>query len=102
MATGYRRAAAAHRRRLAERIRQISDDPAVHRAQRRHESRRVPDDLLVGMDAPAARTPGWRGFLAAVPVLPLARLARARSARPAVADLRARGATGGSRLVDGG
>ena len=39
---------------MAGRVRQVQDNPAVPRAQPRHELRRVQDHLLVGVGAPAA------------------------------------------------
>ena len=58
--------------------------PQYQLRQSRDEPRRVQDDLLVGMDAPPARPADRRRLPAAVPVVLVARLARARAARPAV------------------
>ena len=68
---------------LAGRVQGLSGDPAIPGTQPRHEPRRVQDDLLVGMDAPAAGALDRRRVPAAVPLFPLARLIRAE-------DLRAR------------
>ena len=65
------------RGRMAGRVRQIQDDPAIPRAQSRHEPRRVQDHLLVGVVASAAGAPDRRGIPAAVPVVPVARRDRA-------------------------
>src|SRR4051812_50166195 len=54
-------------------LRGLQDDPAISRAQRRHEPVRVQGDLLVGMEPPAARPFHRRRLSFAVPVLPLAR-----------------------------
>src|SRR4029450_5597926 len=77
METRDRRGAAAPCVRLAGRIRQVQGHPAIPRTQRRDGSRRVQDDLLVGMDASAAGTPrrGW--VLCSVSVGSLARVGRA-------------------------
>ena len=63
--------------RLAGRIREIPGHPAIPRTQPRHEPRRVQDDLLVGMDAPAAGALDRRGVPAAVSVFSCARLGSA-------------------------
>ena len=62
---------------LAGRVRQVPADPAIPRAQPRHEPRPVQDHLLVGVEPPAAGAAGRRGVPAAVPALSLARLDRA-------------------------
>ena len=45
---------------VAGRVRQVPADPAIPRAQPRHEPRRVQDHLLVGVE----RTACWRGWSA--------------------------------------
>src|SRR5216684_1732117 len=82
MAAGHRDAAAALAVRVAARVRKIPGDPAVPVAQPGHESHGIPDDLLLVMDAPAARTVYLLGVSAAVPVLSVALLDRARFASP--------------------
>ena len=101
MAACHGHAAAAERNAMAERVREISGHPAIPRTQSRHEPRRVQDDLLVGVDAPADRPDDRRGIPAAVFVVPVARLDRARNARPALGDFRAWRASRRRRLVDG-
>jgi hypothetical protein len=54
----------------------LQSHSAISRAQRRHESRRVRDDLLVGMESPAARARDRRRLLAAVSLVPVARRER--------------------------
>src|SRR6202040_623555 len=74
----------------------------ISRAQRRHESRRVQDDFLVGMEPPAARARDRGGLPAAVSLVPLARRSGGGPEAAFVADLRPRRAAGRGRLVDGG
>src|SRR5690606_20115685 len=87
--------------RLAGGLRPVPADPAVRRGQRRHDAGRVQDDLLVGMDPPAAgpgHRPGLRralrdpaGPAPAAAAAGLALRGAAGPGRPAGAD----------RLVDG-
>src|SRR4029434_7723956 len=84
METRDRRGAAARCVRLAGRIRQVQGHPAIPRTQRRDGSRRVQDDLLVGMDASAAGTPRRGCVLCSVSVGSLARVDRAAGARRAL------------------
>ena len=98
----HRRAAAAQRRAVGAGVRGLQGDSAISRTQRRHEPRRVPDHLLVGVEPSAARPRHRRGLFAAVPVLSVARRSRRRTEAAAVADLRPRRAAGRGRLVDGG
>src|ERR1700730_1117788 len=87
---------------MARRVRGLQGDPAIPRAQRRHDARRVQDDLLVGMDPPAARA-GDRGCVsAAISLVSLARSFERGSQTPLVADLWSRRAARRGRLVDGG
>ena len=88
-------------RAVAGRVRKISGHSAIPRTQRRHEPCRVQDDLLVGMDASAARPADRRGVPVAVPVVSLARIGGAGAAPAAVVHFRARRAARRSRLVDG-
>ena len=101
MGADFRRSAADERERLAGRVRKIPGYPAIPRTQPRHGPRRVQDDLLVGMDAPAGGAQHRRGVSAAVSVFPGARLGSVALARPAVDDFRRRRAAGSGRLVDG-
>src|SRR3984893_1367686 len=101
METGYRDAAAAQSGAMDAGVRGLQDHPAISSAQRRHESRRVQDDLLVGVEPPAARARDRRGLSAAVSLVPVARRSRRRTAAATVADLRPRRATRRGRLVDG-
>src|ERR1043166_3107345 len=101
MAAGDRHPAAAFRRAMAERVRQIPLDAAVPAPQRRHEPCRLQDDLLVGMGAPPARARDRGGVPAAVLVLPVARLGLTPAAREIMGDLRPGRAAGRGRLVDG-
>ena len=83
-------------------VRGLQDHPAISRTQRRHESRRVQDHLLVGVEPPAARPLYRHRLSAAVPVVSLARRFECRSEAAAVDHLRARRAAGRGGLVDGG
>ena len=98
----HRDAAAAQRGAMGAGVRGLQDHPAISRTQCRHEPLRVQDDLLVGMEPPAARARDRRGLPAAVPVLPVARRARRRPEAPALDHFRTRRAAGRGRLVDGG
>ena len=99
---GDRHAAAAQRGAVAAGVRWLQDHSAISRAQRRHGSRPVQDDLLVGMEPSPARARDRRCLSAAVSLVCLARRARRRPQAAAVADLRSRRAAGRGRLVDGG
>ena len=94
-------AAAARRKWVAGRVREISGHPAIPRAQCRHESRAIQDHLLVGMGASAARPADRRGVFAAVSLVPVARLGGTGAAGAAVVHFRARRAARWRRLVDG-
>ena len=102
MEAGHRRAAAAQPGAMDAGLRGLQDHPAISPTQRRHESRRVQDDLLVGMEPPAARARDRRGLSAAVSLVSVARRAGRGPAAAVVADLRPRRAAGRGRLVDGG
>ena len=90
------------RSRLAGRIREVSGDPAIPRAQPRHEPRPVQGDLLVGMVAPAAGAHDRRGVPAAVPVFLWRGWIPPPLRAAAVDDLRRRRVARRGRLVDGG
>src|SRR5664279_1165473 len=102
MESGRRRAAAAERRRMAGRIREIPRDPAIPQTQPRHEPGAVQGDLFVGMDAPAAGARDRGGVPAAVSVFPGARLDSAAAATAAMDHLCRRRRARRGRLVDGG
>src|SRR5262249_3185516 len=102
MEAAHRLDPAAERRRMAGRVRKISDHSAVSADEPRHDARRVQAYLLVGMDAPAARPVDRRCVPAPVPVVPLARRQWAGPARAALDGLRSRLTGGRRRLVDGG
>ena len=101
MEAGDGRGAAALRQFVAGSIRKISGHSAIPRAQSRHEPRRVSDDLLVGMGAPAARSRDRRRVSPAIPVVSLARRRRAGFAPAIMVHFRARRTARRGRLVDG-
>src|SRR5215216_5558341 len=94
-------AAALERERVANRIRQVQDDPAISASQQRDDTGRVQDHLLVGMGAPADGTADRRGVPAAVSLVPGEGLDRAWFALAALDDLWAWRAARRCRLVDG-
>jgi len=101
MEADYRRAAANLRRPMAGRIREIPDHSAIPRAQPWHEPRRLQDNLLVGMVAPAAGKTDGRGLPFAISRIPRVRHYSAGPARAVVEYFcRGRGARCGW-LVDG-
>src|SRR6202163_3956558 len=83
-------------------VRRLQDYSAISRTQRRHESGRVQDHLLVGMEPPVARARDRHRLFAAVSLVPLARYVERGLAAAAVADFRPWRAAGRGRLVDGG
>ncbi len=99
---GHRYCAAARSETMDRGVRRLQDDTAISRTQRRHESGRVQDHLLVGMEPPVARARDRRRLFAAVSLVPLARCVEHGLAAAAVADLRPWRAAGRGRLVDGG
>jgi hypothetical protein len=99
---GHRHPAAARHKRVAGRVREISGHSAISRASFRHDPRRVPDDLLVGVDASASGPADRRGVSPAVSLVSLARHAGTIVTSAAVVHFRARGAARRRRLVDGG
>src|SRR5262245_66693912 len=101
MEAGDRYAAAADISTMAGGIRRLQENPAISRAQRRHDVGGVQDDLLVGMEPPPAWPLHRRGVPAAVPLFSVARRAERGAEATAVADLRARRGAGCGRLVDG-
>ncbi len=94
-------AAAADRCAMARGVRGLQANPAISRAQCRHDAGAVQDHLLVGMEPSPARALHRRRLSAAVPLFPLARRAGRGTETAAVADLRSRRAAGRGRLVDG-
>src|SRR5262249_16030974 len=102
MEAGYGGRAARIAKCLAGRVREISGHPAIPRDEPRHDSRRVQDDLLVGVDASLARPRDRRGVPVAVSLLPVARLGRAFAAAAAVVHFRARRGARRGRPVGGG
>src|SRR6185312_5545284 len=102
MAAARRRHSAARPDRLAEPVRSISREPAICRDQPGHDARRLQDDLLVGIYAPAVgpadrlRLPGAAALVRRAAPYP----APARAVAPAA--LSARRAARRRRLVDGG
>src|SRR5215213_9328070 len=101
MEAGHWHAAALERERVANRIRQVQDDPAVSASQQRDDTGRVQDHLLVGMGAPADGPADRRGVPAAVPVVSDEGLDRAGFALATMDDLWPWGAARRRRLVDG-
>src|SRR5216683_564251 len=99
---GYRRSATAQSGTMDRGVRRLQDYTAISRTQRRHESGRVQDHLLVGMEPPVARARDRRRLFAAVSLVPLARCVEHGLKAAAVADLRPWRAAGRGRLVDGG
>src|ERR1700749_724128 len=102
MEAGYGRVAAAQSGAMDPGLRRLQDHSAISSTQRRHGPRRVQDDILVGMEPPAARTRDRGRLSAAVPLVPVARVPGLRSETAVVADLRAWRIAGRGRLVDGG
>ena len=78
---GHRRGAAAVASRLAAGIQGLPGDPAIQGAQPRDDARPVQGDLLVRMDAPAARAHHRHGVSAAAVVFSVARLGAQAPAR---------------------
>src|SRR6266849_844762 len=83
-------------------VRSLQDHPAISRTQRRHESCRVQDHFLVGMEPPAARARDRGCLFVAISLVPVARRFERGAEATALADLRSRRAAGRGRLVDGG
>src|ERR1700682_1135219 len=71
--TGHRHSAAAQSGAMDPGVRSLQDHPAISRAQCGHESCRVQDHFLVGMEPPAARTRDRGCLSAAVSLVPVAR-----------------------------
>src|SRR5262245_36992179 len=71
MEADYGCAAAVVGDRMAGRVREIPDDPAIPGAPPRHEPGRFQGHLLVGVVASPAGTPDRRCFSSALPVFPL-------------------------------
>ncbi len=86
---------------VAGRVRRLQADSAIPRAQRGHDAQPVQDDLLVGVDASAARAHRRHGVPAAVPLLSLARHDPEASQMAPVGHLRRRRRAWRGRLVDG-
>src|SRR5476649_1269273 len=87
MEAGHRYAAANVGARMASRVNQVSGDPAIPRAQPRHDPRPVQDDLLVGMVTPDVGARDRRGVPAAVFGILVARLDSAKPTLAAVGNL---------------
>src|ERR1700682_2905252 len=100
--TGHRNPASARSGPMDSGFRRLQDYSAISRTQRRHESGRVQDHLLVGMEPPVARASDRHRLFAAVSVVPLARCVEHGPKAAAVGDLRPWRAAGRGRLVDGG
>src|SRR5262245_63698491 len=86
MEADYGCAAAAVGDRMAGRIREIPDDPAIPGPQPGHEPGRFQGHLLVGMVASLAGTPDRRCFSSAILVFSLARRDSRNHARAPVGD----------------
>ena len=100
--TGHRHAAAAQSGAVDAGVRRLQDHSAISRTQCRHESRRIQDDFLVGMEPPAARARDRACLSAAVSLVPVARGVECRHQTAALDDLWPRRAARRGRLVDGG
>src|SRR5579859_7051149 len=102
METDHRYFAAARSGAMDAGLRCLQDHPAISATQRRHESRRVQDDLLVGMEPPATRARDRGSLSAPISLVSVARCPGRGAAAPVVADFWPRRAAGRRWLVDGG
>src|SRR6202171_2441419 len=102
METGHRNFATAQPGAMDRGVRRLQDHPAISRTECRDDTRRIQDDLLVGMEPSAAWARDRRRLSAALSLVPLARRLERGCEAPVVADLRPRRAAGRGRLVDGG
>src|SRR5262245_6666770 len=87
MEADYGCAAAAVGDRVAGRIREIPDDPAIPGTQRRHEPGCFQGHLLVGMVASRPGTPDWGCFSSAILVFSLVWRSCSHLARATVVDV---------------
>src|SRR5665213_4434461 len=99
METHHRRGAATERTGLAGGIRRLQGDPAIPRAQPRHDAVAVQGDLLVGMDPPPAGAHDGRGVPTAVSLVFMARRHPAATTDATVDQLRRRRLSWRGRLV---
>src|ERR1700682_2426779 len=102
METGHRNFATAQPGAMDRGVRRLQDHPSISRTECRDDTRRIQDDLLVGMEPSAAWARDRRRLSAALSLVPLARRLERGCEAPVVADLRPRRAAGRGRLVDGG
>src|SRR5712672_653979 len=102
MEAGHWHAAAVQSGAMDPGVRSLQDHPAISRTQRRHESCRVQDHFLVGMEPPSARARDRGCLSAAVSLVPVAWRFERGAEATAVAYLRSRYPAGRGRLVDGG
>ena len=101
VAAGDRHTAAALDRGLGRGVREVSADPAIPPPQSRHEPRRIPDDLLVGVRTPPVGPADRFRLCGAVSVLLVARAVAEAAARAPRRHPAARLRTGRARLVHG-